>query len=195
MYRSYVGRLYKFGAVAAQQLNEAAIESNKTANLPRLDRYDDFGERIEEVEYHPAYHDAGRMIYGAGAMSVHRNRGNNTLALAIHYLSSQNGEAGHNCPLACTAGVIKTLQAVGLDEEYEDLADEWLEKLLDENYDSNFTGAQFLTEIQGGADVGANGTVATDNGDGTWILNGEKWFCSNVSADLALVTALSLIHI
>lgn len=189
MYRSYVGRLYKFGAAAAHELNQAVIESNKTENLPRLDRYDDFGKRIESVDYHPAYHEAGRIIYGAGAMSVHRNRGNNTLALAIHYLSSQNGEAGHNCPLACTAGVIKTLQAVGLTEDHAALAEVWLEKMLDENYDSNFTGAQFLTEVQGGADVGANGTVATDNGDGTWVLNGEKWFCSNVSADLALVTA------
>jgi acyl-CoA dehydrogenase len=50
-------------------------------------------------------------------------------------------------------------------------------------------GAQFLTEVQGGSDVGANAVTATPADDGTWRINGEKWFCSNINADQFLMTA------
>lgn len=189
MYRSYVARLYKFGGVSATKLDAVVRESNQRENLPRLMRFDAQGRRIEQIDYHPSYHEAGRLIYKSGAMEVLGKPGNNTLALALHYLSMQNGEAGHNCPLSCTAGVIKALKFVGLGEDQQQRADAYLEKLLDPDYDFNYTGAQFLTEIQGGSDVGANGTTATAQDDGTWRLNGRKWFCSNVTADLALVTA------
>jgi alkylation response protein AidB-like acyl-CoA dehydrogenase len=107
--------------------------------------------------------------------------------LALFFLSSQNGEAGHNCPLACTAGLIKALQQAASPA----LQAAYLPRLLDPDYATNFSGAQFLTEIQGGSDVGANATTATllDTNEGSWLLSGEKWFCSNVTADLALVTA------
>ncbi|HFC11584.1 MAG TPA: hypothetical protein ENJ56_01975, partial [Anaerolineae bacterium] len=189
MYRSYVGQLYQFGEVAAGELDQLVRTSNERENLPRLQRFSPLGAQIEQIDYHPSYHAAGRLIYASGAISALEKTGNNMLALALHYLSSQNGEAGHNCPLACTAGVVKSLQALGLSERQEERAAHYLDKLLDPDYDSNFTGAQFLTEVQGGADVGANGSVATEMADGTWRINGRKWFCSNVSADLALVTA------
>ena len=50
-------------------------------------------------------------------------------------------------------------------------------------------GAQFLTENKGGSDVGANAISATDNGDGTWRINGEKWFCSNADAKVVMLLA------
>jgi acyl-CoA dehydrogenase len=186
-YRRHLPRLYQFGRVAATEVNEAARISNLDANLPRLERFDGVGRRIEEVVFHPSYHEAGRGIYGSGMMSVYGEPGNNLLSLALFYISAQNGEAGHNCPAACTAGLIKALQNLASPE----LQDQYLPRLLDSNYDSHFHGAQFLTEVQGGSDVGANGTTASplDPAAGTWLLNGEKWFCSNVTADLALVTA------
>jgi acyl-CoA dehydrogenase len=61
--------------------------------------------------------------------------------------------------------------------------------LLNPDYDHMQQGAQFLTEIQGGSDVGANAVVATAYTDGTWRINGEKWFCSNINADQFLMTA------
>ena len=130
---------------------------------------------------------AGRHIYGSGVMSVYAEAGKNLLALALFYLSSYNGEAGHNCPLACTAGVIKTLQHAG-DEE---LKVKYLPGLLDSDDDQKLHGAQFLTEVQGGSDVGANACTATlvDAKQNQWLINGEKWFCSNASADLVLMTA------
>lgn len=187
-YREHLPRLLKFGGEAATIVDEAVRVSNLDENLPRLQRFDAIGRRVEDVAYHPSYHEAGRAIYGSGVMSVYEEPGNNLLSLALFYLSSLNGEAGHNCPLACTAGLIKVLQAEGSPA----LQERYLLRLLDDNYETRYHGAQYLTEIQGGSDVGANGTQATPldpASDGTWLLNGEKWFCSNVTADLALVTA------
>jgi len=72
----------------------------------------------------------------------------------------------------------------------------YLPGLLTRNYPERLDGAQFMTEIQGGSDVGRNGVVATLDADapqelGTtrWRIRGEKWFCSNAEADLILMTA------
>ena len=187
-YKDEAARLYHFGGVVATTLDELVRLSNEQENLPRLDRYNGVGERIEAVDYHPAYHQAGRLIYGSGMMQVYEEPGNNLLSLALFYLSSLNGEAGHNCPLAMTAGLIKALQAEGSPA----LRTRYLPQLLDSDYDSNLNGGQFLTEVQGGSDVGANAVIATPldpAAEGTWLLNGEKWFTSNVTADLILVTA------
>ncbi len=185
--RAHAERLSKFGGEAAMIVDPAVRRANLAENLPRLDRYSAAGERIEEVAYSADHHLAGRHIYGSGAMSVYAEPESNLLALALFYLSSYNGEAGHNCPLACTAGVIKTLQYAGSEE----LKKRYLPRLLDPNYSTRFHGAQFLTEIQGGSDVGANACAATllDARENKWLINGEKWFCSNVTADLALITA------
>src|SRR5215510_8534579 len=185
--RLHVERLSTFGGQAATIVDQAVRNANLSSNLPRLERYSSSGERTEDVA-HSADHDlAGRYIYGSGAMSVYAEPESNLLALALFYLSSYNGEAGHNCPLACTAGVIKTLQHAG----GEELKKRYLPRLLDPNYVTRFHGAQFLTEIQGGSDVGANTCAATlvDARENKWLINGEKWFCSNVTADLALITA------
>jgi acyl-CoA dehydrogenase len=183
--RTHEPRLTKFGYEAATLVDAAVRRANETHNLPRLERFNAVGERIEEVIHSADHHLAGRYIYGSGAMSVYAEPGNNVLAQALFYLSSYNGEAGHNCPLACTAGVIKILQYAASAE----LKAKYLPRLLYENYETRYHGAQFLTEVQGGSDVGANACVATPHADGTWRINGEKWFCSNVTADLALITA------
>lgn len=178
-------RLTKFGAEAATSVDAAVRRANEMHNLPRLERFNAVGERMEEVIHSADHHLAGRSIYGSGAMAVYAEPGNNVLAQALFYLSSYNGEAGHNCPLACTAGVIKILQYAASAE----LKAKYLPRLLDEHYETRYHGAQFLTEVQGGSDVGANACTALPHADGTWRINGEKWFCSNVTADLALITA------
>lgn len=176
-----------FGAEAAGFIDAAVRTNNLTENLPVLDRFDGFGERIEEVAHHPSYHTAGRGIYGSGMMTALGEPEGHLRSLTLFYLSSQNGEAGHNCPLACTAGLIKTLRAVGSNEQRE----LYLQRLLLTDYELLAHGAQFLTEVQGGSDVGANALRAepVEGAEGEWRLSGEKWFCSNVTADLMLVTA------
>lgn len=186
-YKEIVSNFYRFGSVAATQIDPLARSSNLDQNLPMLHSTDEIGRPLETVRYHPDYAEIGRLTYRHQLMSIHETPGRNMIALALFYISAQNGEAGHNCPLACTAGVIKVLQKIAPAE----LRDRFLPKLLDEEYDHNYTGAQFLTEIQGGSDVGANSVIATpEDSDGrVWYLQGQKWFCSNVTADLALVTA------
>jgi len=175
--------LRPFGALVSTTLDDLARDTNRDENLPRLRRYDGQGHRTEGVEFHPGYHALGRAVYATGVMSAYREPGHETETLATMYLYSQNGEAGHACPLACTAGLIKILQAAPGDHGA------WLERLYDPDYDTHFHGSQFLTEVQGGSDVGANAVVARPAGDGTWRITGEKWFCSVVDAHLFLVTA------
>jgi alkylation response protein AidB-like acyl-CoA dehydrogenase len=111
--------------------------------------------------------------------------------LSLFALTAQAGEAGHNCPLACDAGAIRALQHAGTAEQQST----YLPGLLNPDFATNLTAAQFLTEVQGGSDVGANAVQATRIGshDGEpgspWLLSGEKWFCSNADADIFLVTA------
>lgn len=105
--------------------------------------------------------------------------------MSLFLLSSHAGEAGHNCPIACSAGVIRVLSRYSQLEK----TSYYLDKLTHPSFSYNFTGAQFLTEIQGGSDVGANATRASLDKQNQWRISGEKWFCSNANADLILMTA------
>ncbi|MFB6262186.1 MAG: acyl-CoA dehydrogenase family protein, partial [Bradymonadaceae bacterium] len=160
-------------------------ENDRRGNHPSPDRYTDFGRRVEEIDHHPTYHRAGEYIYGSGIIAAYERHPNAVGALARFYLSSYNSEAGHNCPVACTAGVVRVLQELADD----DLREAYLPGFLSPDYDEHLEGAQFLTEIQGGSDVGKNATRAERAEDGTYRIWGEKWFCSNVDADVFLMTA------
>ena len=187
LYKKHAKRLVKYGEDLASIVADAVDETSQDPNLPRLERFDSIGHRTEDVVYHPSHHVAGKAIFESGIISELSTPGNNLLCLTLFYLSSQNGEAGHNCSIACTAGLVKILQNVaGLN-----LQERYLPRLLNTAYERLYQGAQFLTELQGGSDVGANSLEAKqlDPEEGTWLLRGEKWFCSNVTADLALITA------
>jgi hypothetical protein len=179
-----------FGRVVATTLDHAAITNNREGNLPRLDRWSPIGERTEAIEHHPSYEACGRAIYEDGrVIAVYAEAPANLHAQALFYLSSHVGEAGHNCPVACTAGVARVLQGPAS----EALRARYLPGVLSDSYATRLDGAQFLTELQGGSDVGANAVEARPDGEalGTtrWRIHGEKWFCSNAAADLILMTA------
>jgi alkylation response protein AidB-like acyl-CoA dehydrogenase len=177
--------LHRFGGEVATVVDDLVQQNNLMANRPRLNRYTGIGERTEQIEHHPTYHDAGEYIYGSGMMSAYEDHPNSFGVISRMYLSCYNGEAGHNCPAACTAGVIRVLQELADDE----LREKYLPGFLDRDYENHLEGAQFLTEIQGGSDVGANATKAVKQDDDTWRIYGEKWFCSNIDADVFLMTA------
>ena len=184
------GHLSRFGAVAAGALDEAATVNNRNPNLPRFEGWSPFGDRTELIEHHPANDVCGRAIYHDGrVIAVYADAPANLHAQALFYLSSHAGEAGHNCPVACTAGVVKALQGAASVE----LRERWLPGVLTDAWPGRLDGAQFLTELQGGSDVGANAVMAVPDGQGygttRWRLSGEKWFCSNADADLFLMTA------
>jgi hypothetical protein len=160
---------------------------DRPENLPRLEAWSRFGERTDEVVFHPAHHEVGRRVWSSGVLSVLGTPGRVVEHAALTYLFGGNGEVPHLCSLACTAGLIKAIQRAGGAR----MREQWLPRLLDADYDRRWHAAQFLTEVQGGSDVGANACVARPDADepGTWRISGEKWFCSNVSADLYAVSA------
>lgn len=179
--------LEAFATRVATDLADWAEVTNRDEHLPRLERWDALGHRREDVEFHPDYHRMGEVIYGSRIMADYAVPGRELTQLAKFLLAGTLGEAGHLCPLACTAGLIKILQQKGS----SDLKARYLPGLLDPSYETNLIGAQFVTEIQGGSDVGATAVMAPADRDrpGAYRLTGEKWFCSVINADLFLVAA------
>ncbi len=179
--------LRQAGADSAGPVNRASAELDRPEHLPRLQAWNRLGERTEEILFHPAHHEVGRLVWRSGILSVLGEPGNITPHAALYYLFGLNGEVPHLCSVACTTGLIKAIQRCGS----EWMKQNWLPRLVDRDYDRRWHGAQFLTEVQGGSDVGANACVAraVPGEPGLWRISGEKWFCSNVSADLYAVSA------
>jgi alkylation response protein AidB-like acyl-CoA dehydrogenase len=169
------------------RLDAFVRESNRDENLPHLRRHDHFGRPVEEVVFHPSYHEAGRIFWSSGVLAALANPGNEVLSGGIAYLLDQHGEAGHACPIACTAGAIKLVQQVGSGDQKRRL----LPGLLSSDYDQRLHAAQFVTEVQGGSDVGANSCRARADRrrKGWYRISGEKWFCSVADAELFVVSA------
>lgn len=183
-------RLGRFGSQIAA-LEPQVHRSGSEPWTPVLERWDGIGRRQERVRHDHAHHEIGEVVYGSGVMSITGRPERAIEQAALMLLSSHHGEAGHNCPLACTAGMIKAIQRVG----HPALQKALLPRLLDSRYDQRLYGSQFLTEVQGGSDVGANACEAsplhpeTADRPAMWRISGEKWFCSVVDAPIHLMTA------
>lgn len=179
-------QLAAMGARAAAEVAPLAAIADRES--PRLVNYDARGERVDRVEFHPAYREMERMAYGSGMITIKYGPsprdGSNLLSFALGYLFSM-AEMGLYCPLCMTDGLARVLKLHGSPEQIE----RCVPRLASDDVSTLWTGAMFLTEKQGGSDVGANETVARREGDGRWRLSGSKWFCSNVNADAVLVTA------
>lgn len=183
--QDYLRQLKEFAVIVANQLEPIVMENNLDANLPKVEHYTPFGFRHDKVNHHPTYIEAGNLIYGSELMKYLLQAGQMKKTLGLFLLSSHAGEAGHNCPIACSAGVMRILSKHSSLPQTQ----HYLDKLIKPSFADNYTGAQFLTEIQGGSDVGANATQAFQDASGQWRIKGEKWFCSNANADLILMTA------
>ncbi len=180
-------RLRSFGEVLASKVDPLTADCERIENLPRLRGWSGIGEHTEEIEFHPSYREAGRHIWRAGIMAIQAQPGRALEQAAMIYLLAHLGEGGHACPVACTSGLIKALQVHGSPA----LQEKFLTRLLDPSYDSAHMGSQFMTEVQGGSDVGANVVEARPDREreGMWRIRGEKWFCSVANADQFFVTA------
>ncbi len=184
-------RLSEFGQAMALDAEPLVHRCSTAPHTPTLERYGPLGDRQELVNFDSSYHDLGALIYGSGVMGLTDRRDRAVEQAALVLLASHHGEAGHVCPLACTAGMIKVMGRTG----HPWLRDRYLPALTDPAYNTRMWGSQFLTEVQGGSDVGSNACTATmvRPGDGDrpalWSLEGEKWFCSVADASLFLVTA------
>jgi acyl-CoA dehydrogenase len=163
----------------------AAARYEHRAHLPELARYDGIGRRTEEVRFDPAYEQAGAAIWNTGLVGLSGTPGRAYEQATLLYLLSLEGEAGHACPAVCTIGLARALRRAADPA----VRDRFLPPLLATDFAEAERGSQFLTEVQGGSDVGANATVAEPLGDGTYRVTGEKWFCSVADAHQFLVTA------
>ncbi len=163
-------------------------------NPPRLRTHDRFGNRIDEVEFHPAWHSLLTMSVGHGAHALswrEARDGAQVARAALFYLVAQV-EAGHTCPLSMTHAAVPALRA------QPDLAEEWEPRLTSLAYEPGLRQASekhgalcgmAMTERQGGSDVRANVTAARAIGDEEYELTGHKWFCSAPMCDAFLVLA------
>lgn len=181
--------LAEFGDLAAGELDRQAALAD--AHPPRLIPYGPDGTRIDEIEYHPAHDRAAALAYerfGLAAMShrpgVHGwpTKVPHTVKYALSYLYVQS-EFGMACPLSMTDSAARILRLFDPDRYAGEIA-----ALSSTDPGLRATGAMFMTEKQGGTDVGLTETVATDQGD-HWTLTGAKWFASNPAADVILTLA------
>ena len=179
-------RLRSMGERAALEVAPLAAIADRQS--PRLVTHDERGNRINRIEYHPAYRQMQGIAYGSGMLAMkyspHEHvRDASFVSFALGYLFAM-AEMGLYCPLCMTDGVARVLVRHGTREQI----DRVVPHLASTDLDSLWTGGMFLTERAGGSDVGANETRARRNGQ-SWLLTGQKWFCSNVDADAVLVTA------
>ncbi len=164
-----------------------------TPTLRTLDRY---GHRIDEVEFHPAWHELLAIALRAGLHSspwAESKPGAHVARAAGFYLLMQI-ESGVCCPLAMTYGSVPTLR------QAPKIAAQWLPKVFGREYDRRFrpsgekTAALIgmgMTENQGGSDLRTNITRADPSNDGSFRLFGHKWFMSAPMCDAFLVLAQS----
>ncbi len=164
--------LRAFGSSVASVVEPAVAEIESRHRTPAVDD-------AQRVAFDSEYEDAGRVVWASGVVGAPPFE-----QAALLYLLAHAGEGGHACPVVCTAGLVRALRRHASDE----VRDRFLPPLLETDYDRGQRGAQFLTEIQGGSDVGANRVEAVPDGD-DWRISGEKWFCSVADADQFVVTA------
>jgi alkylation response protein AidB-like acyl-CoA dehydrogenase len=152
---------------------------------PSLEKFDGLGNRVERVSFVASYHEAGDAVWQSGLVARSASSASSFEQFVLLYLTSAEGEMGHMCAATCTTGLIRVLRRAATPEVQE----MFLPRLTAMDYNTAWRGAQFLTEVQGGSDVGANVVAAVPGGDGTYRITGEKWFCSVADADAFLLLA------
>jgi len=183
-----------FGKLAGGELMALGVAANE--NKPRFRPFDAYGHRIDEVEFHPAYHRIMELSIAHGVPSFgwrHPDApGAHVARAALMYLAAQP-EQGHQCPLTMTYASIPALRHA------PKLAERWIPRALSTTYDPRFMPARDkrgatlgmgMTEKQGGSDVRANTTYAEPTAEaGLCELVGHKWFFSAPMCDAFLVLA------
>ena len=184
-------RFDEFGNIVGTTI--AANSDTIDKHGPELQRYDRYGDAVNEIEYHPHQFENERLAYGTGVVadSFRVPPEQDDPAPMLHHLTMDYllayADVGLTCPVAMTAGVALVLDrfADGLGGSLSEIFD----RLTTREYDDLLQGAMFLTERQGGSDVGATETIAERADDEVWKLTGEKWFCSNVDSGAILTLA------
>jgi len=190
LFRHIEPHLDRLGALAGGHLDECARLADR--HVPVLHQRDRFGRDIQWIEYHPAYRELERAAFGEfgiHAMSLRKgilgwpDKYPVVAKHAFTFLFNQ-AEFGLGCPINVTDGCAKLLANFGSDA----LKARYLDGLTQTDMSKLTQGGQFMTEKEGGSDVGTLTTTAMAEGD-HWRLFGEKWFCSNADAEVVMLLA------
>jgi putative acyl-CoA dehydrogenase len=187
-------KVRKLGALLG---SEEVTELGRVANRfpPELRIFDRFGQRIDLVDYHPAYHELMKLAKEHEVHSIAwtaTKLGGHVAHMALEYMLVQV-DAGVCCPITMTYACVPALS------RQPDIAAKWSSQILAATYDPRFapreekagiTVGMAMTEKQGGSDVRANTTCARKlNERGEFELTGHKWFCSAPMSDAFLTLA------
>lgn len=181
--------LAQLGALVGGELDDLARDADKTP--PRLEPRTRTGEDRQSIVKAHSYRAMEALAFGRFSIAALSHRpalGSRTplspaSKYALTYLFSQS-EFGLMCPVSMTDSLTRTIRKFAGPE----LLQRYLPGLTTEDGAAQLQGAMFMTERFAGSDVGATETRAVREGE-HWRLTGDKWFCSNASADLALVLA------
>jgi putative acyl-CoA dehydrogenase len=190
--------LVRFGErVGSAEVFEWGFLAN--TNDPVLKTHDRYGNRIDEVEFHPSWHSLMDLAVSNGLHSIPWEEdggdGGQLTRTALLYMSSQV-EAGHFCPISMTTAAVPALRAT------PSIASEWVPRIVRRSYDPSFRPSpeksgtlmgMGMTEKQGGSDVRSNTTTAAPRSGGgqggEYSITGHKWFTSAPMCDAFLVLA------
>jgi acyl-CoA dehydrogenase len=180
----------ELGVLAGGRLGELADAADK--HVPQLHQRDRYGRAEEWIEYHPAYRAMEEIAYGRFGLHAMSHRGGvlgwsgpipDLGKFTLQYIFVQ-AEFGLLCPVNVTDNTARLIARYGTGEQRA----RWLPGLLTQDVGKLLRGAQFMTEKQGGSDIGASDLTAVREGE-QWRLWGEKWFCSNADAEVVLLLA------
>ncbi|OZC55323.1 DNA alkylation response protein [Rhodococcus sp. 06-621-2] len=177
------------GSVEAQEWGRLANE-----NPPVLRTHDRYGNRVDEVEFHPHWHDLMNVAIenGLHATPWQDARPGAHVARAAKFYAWGQADAGHMCPISMTYAAVPALR------HNPDLAETYEPLLASTHYDfglriptdkRGLTAGMSMTEKQGGSDVRSGTTTATPSADGTYTIVGHKWFTSAPMSDMFLTLA------
>lgn len=180
----------KLGSEAAGKMNELSLLADHKP--PELIKRDALGRDINEIRFHPAYWDLMKIAVESDMLRVkwepelrrQFSGENHSLGFAAFYLFAMS-ELGQHCPLAMTDGAALLLDRFAEQTEKDRL----LEHIFTTNHEDFWTGCMFMTEKSGGSDVGRNLVAAKHLGGDQYLLNGEKWFCSNANGEIIFTLA------
>lgn len=183
--------LDRLGALSGGHLDELAGIADR--HPPALEHRQRNGIERQRVLKHPAYVELERHAFAEFGMAALSHRGgvlgwNDPMPAAAKYAITYlfvQAEFGLCCPVSMTDSLTRTLRKFGSPE----LLARYLPALTSQDFDQLCQGAMFMTEQGAGSDVGATETEAELGSDGLWRLTGDKWFCSNPDAGLAMVLA------
>ena len=175
-------RVSRYGVYAARSLTEGADANDRPRELPEVIGYGPHGRPDPVgVQVHPAT----RRMLAASLRAGAATEPDVVVRYGMAYLGAQVGEAGVSCPLACTDGFVRAVDELPCPPEVKAAA----AHIRMQAPGGPVHAAQFVTEVQGGSDAATNTVSATPQGDGSWRLSGNKFFCSNPPAQYWAVTA------